>query len=120
MSLSLSAQSNTPKSSPELQTLRLTELAHNFGNWSVLAVDGVVQAANFIRGQLACEPVHRCLNLRMPRERVLAHQWHGLVRRKVVFIILEHSEAEATNWTVGRVARHDVDLTARKRAIEQA
>src|SRR5258705_11344293 len=56
----------------------------------------------------------------MEVESLLANHWDGLVRRKVVTVILKHKEIKNRDQSVGGIASDEIDLLVFKRAIQQA
>ena len=85
----------------------------------MLAVDGVVELAHVVVGNLSCKFVQRLSHLGVMSQHLLANDGHGFVGREVVLVVFEDEEIESRDQAIGCVACGEVDLLVFERAGEQ-
>ena len=93
-----------------LKLLLLEEFAHNLLHVAMLTVDGVVETAHVFVGDFPGELIQRVLHFGVTRQRFLANDGHGLVGRKIMFVVVQHEQVQRRNEAVGGVSCNQIYL----------
>src|SRR5204863_3963783 len=87
------------------------ELARDCGDVAVLDIGGIVHGPHFARGNAAGQPIERDPGGGIAQQCFRASDGRGIIRRKIVAVVLELYEVERLDQTGRGIAGNQVDLT---------
>jgi len=76
------------------KSIRLAELAHDFGGITLSAIDLIIHAAHFFFGYFTGQSAQRHANFGMSLQRGPAYQRHRLIRRKIMSVVLQNNQMQ--------------------------
>src|ERR1019366_2660288 len=103
----------------KLVALVTEEVPHNLCGVLLFAVHRVIHLTHVLGGDAAAQPVEGCSRLRAFLKDLRANNWHGIVGRKVMFVIVEHHKSKRRDQAIRIVAGNHIHGFVLQRAEER-
>ena len=96
-----------------------SKLARDVGRIPMLRVDGVVHPPHVGDGDSAGQACQRAAEFRVREENSAPDDWRGIVRRKVVAVVVEHGESVRLDESARCVSGDEIDLMLGQGAVNE-